>query len=282
MALLAPTCGRAATPSVAETSHTFRMQIAAIETRHGGRLGVAVFDSASHVSLSFNADERFPMCSTFKFLAVADILTRVDKGTEHLARRIPYGPGDLLGYAPITRAHVGDGSMPLFDLCAAAIEWSDNTAANLLLEIIGDPAGYTRFARSLGDRVTRLDRNEPTLNTCIPGDQRDTTTPEAMLRDMQAILLGTVLSPRSRLQLEAWMIAGQVGGKRIRAGVPLSWRVGDKTGSGDNGTANTLAIMWPPARSPILAAVYYTGSSAPTDTLNAVNADVGRVIAKMF
>jgi beta-lactamase class A len=172
--------------------------------------------------------------------------------------------------------------MTLADLCAAAIDWSDNTAANLILQAIGGPAGFTQFARSLGDSVTRLDRNEPGLNEATPSDERDTTSPRAMAEDMRQALLGDVLSEASRLKLEAWLIDDRVGDKRLRAGLPLGWRIGDKTGSGDHGTANTIAIIWPPERAPILAAVYYTESSAPMDVRNAIHKEIGALIAETF
>jgi beta-lactamase class A len=257
-------------------------RIAAIEARAGGRLGVAVLDTQSGRRLAHRADERFPLCSTFKVLAAAAVLERVDAGTERLDRRIAYGLGDLLEYAPVTKTHVGDGAMSLADLCAAAIQWSDNTAANLVLLAIGGPAGVTRYARFLGDEITRIDRDEPSLNAAIPGDERDTTTPAAMARDLQTLLLGDALSEGSRRQLEAWMAGDKVGDQRLRAGLPPSWRIADKTGSGDHGTADTIAILRPPARAPILAAVYYTESSAPMDTRNAVHREVAEAIARAF
>ncbi len=198
------------------------------------------------------------MCSTFKLLASAAVLKRVDQGAERLDRTIAYGPSDLLEYAPIAKTHAAQGGMTLAEACAAAIDWSDNTAANLILQAIGGPTGFTQFARSLDDNVTRLDRNEPSLNTAIPGDERDTTSPRAMAEDMRRVLIGDVLSEASRRQLTAWLIGDKVGDKRLRAGLPLSWRIGDKTGSGDRGTTNTIAIIWPPERGPIIATVYYT------------------------
>ena len=222
------------------------------------------------------------MCSTFKLLASAAVLKLVDEGKESLDRTIPYGPADLLEYAPVAKAHLGEGGMRLGDVCAAAIDWSDNTAANLILSVIGGPAGFTIFARSLGDQTTRLDRDEPSLNTATPGDARDTTTPLAMARDLQAVLLGGVLSDASRRQLEAWLIADKVGDKRLRAGLPPSWGIGDKTGRGDHGTANAIGIIRPPGRGPLLAAVYYTESDAPPDARNAVHKKVGQIIAATF
>jgi beta-lactamase class A len=253
-------------------------RIAAIEKAAGGRLGVAVIDSGSGRRIAHRADERFPMCSTFKVLAAGAALKRIDAGADRLDRALAYGPADLLEYAPISKAHVGAGAMSLADACAAAIQWSDNTAANLVLGAVGGPNGVTAFARMLGDGVTRLDRNEPTLNSAVPGDERDTTSPMAMARDLQTLLLGEVLSAASRQQLEAWMIGDKVGDQRLRAGLPADWGVGDKTGTGDHGVANAIAILRPPGRAPLLASVYYAESDAPIEARNAVHRDVALAI----
>jgi beta-lactamase class A len=257
-------------------------RVAAIEAAAGGRLGVAVVDAAGALRLAHRADERFPMCSTFKALAAAAALKRVDAGADRLDRRIAYGPADLLEYAPVAKAHVGEGAMSLADVCAAALQWSDNTAANLLLKTIGGPPAVTAFARSLGDSVTRLDRDEPTLNAAIPGDLRDTTTPAAMAADLRALVLGDALSEASRRQLEAWMAGDKVGDKRLRAGLPADWGIADKTGTGDHGVANTIAILRPPGRPPLFAAVYFAESDRSPDERNAVHRDVARVIVEML
>lgn len=282
LAAAAPLGVRAAPLSAEERLDAANKRLAWIEEREGGRLGVAIIDTQTSWTLEHRADERFPMCSTFKLLAAAAALKRVDDGAERLDRVIAYGPGDLLDYAPIAKTHVTSGGMTLGDLCAAAIDWSDNTAGNLVLAAIGGPAGFNEFVRSLGDSVTRLDRNEPALNEATPGDDRDTTTPRAMTEDMRQVLLGDVLSEASRRQLEAWLIDDKVGDKRLRAGIPLTWRIGDKTGSGDHGTANTIGILWPPERAPIIAAVYYTESSAPMDVRNAIHQEIGALIAETF
>jgi beta-lactamase class A len=273
---------RAASSSPEDRMKLANERLAAIEKREGGRLGVAVLDSGGAPGLAHRAGERFPMCSTFKLMASAAVLKRVDEGKERLDRVIPYGPGDLLEYAPVTKAHVADGGMTLGSLCAAAIDWSDNTAANLVLDAIGGPLGFTAFVRSTGDSVTRLDRNEPTLNTSIPGDERDTTTPQAMAEGAQKVLLGNDLSEAPRAQLEAWLISDKVGDKRLRAGLPPSWGIGDKTGSGDHGTANVVAILRPPGRAPLIAAVYYTESDASMDARNAIHKEIGGIIAETF
>ncbi len=271
-----------AAPSTEERLALANKRLADMEAREGGRLGVFVRDTATGATIEHRADERFPMCSTFKLLAAAAALKRVDQGAERLDRKIAYGPSDLLEYAPVAKAHVAEGGMTVADLCAAAIDWSDNTAGNLILESIGGPAGFTEFARSLGDAVTRLDRNEPTLNESLPGDERDTTSPRAMAGTMQKVLVGDALSDASRSQLQTWLIGDKVGDKRLRAGLPPSWRIGDKTGTGDRGSTNAVAIIWPPGRAPLIATVYYTGSSASVDARNAVHKEIGALIAETF
>ncbi|PBB89463.1 class A beta-lactamase [Mesorhizobium sp. WSM3864] len=256
--------------------------VEALESRNGGRLGVMVLGTGTDAAIEYRADELFPITSTFKFLAAAGVLKAVDDGKARLDDRIVYAASDVEpGYSPVTKEHSGEG-MTLEDVCAAAVVWSDNTAGNLLLRVLGGPQGLTRFARTLGDDVTRLDRTEPTLNTAIPGDKRDTTSPRALLGDARRILLGDALSPASRKRIEAWLIEDKVGGARIRAGLPAAWGIGDKTGSGDNGTTNTVALLWPPNGAPILAAVYYTGSTAPRASREAVHADVARIIVETF
>ena len=220
------------------------------------------------------------MCSTFKFLAAAAVLKRVDEKKENLDRFVRYSAKDILEYAPVTKEHLKDGGMTLGALCAAAIERSDNTAGNLLLDAIGGPAGLTNFARNLGDKITRLDRKEPDLNSATPGDERDTTSPRSMLGDMTRLLTGDVLSQSSRRQLEDWLQGNKTGADMIRAGVPKNWIIGDKTGRGSNGATNDIAIVRPPGRAPILLAIYSVGSKASTDDRAAAIAEVAKVVAE--
>ncbi|MGA9422491.1 MAG: class A beta-lactamase [Rhodanobacteraceae bacterium] len=252
-------------------------RLSALERRHGGRLGVSMLDTGTGRRVSHRGDERFLMCSTFKLLAVAAVLARVDGGKERLDRRIVFGKEDLLPYAPVTRRHVGAPGMTVAELCQAAITLSDNTAANLLLASLDGPPAVTAFARRLGDRVTRLDRTEPELNVGAPGDTRDTTTPNAMLGSLHAVLLDDALSDASRAQLLEWLRACTTGKERLRASLPDGWRVGDKTGSGPHAETNDIAIIWPPKRKPLLVASYYAESTENAASRNKVLAEVGRV-----
>ena len=255
-------------------------RLQALESLHGGRLGVSILDTGTGKRVGHRADERFPMCSTFKFLAAAQVLSRVDRGEERLDRRIAYTKDDLVAYSPVTEKRIGAG-MTLAELCHATITLSDNTAGNLLLASFGGPAGLTAFARSLGDSVTRLDRWETELNEAIPGDPRDTTSPAAMLDDMRSLLLGDTLSPASRKQLVDWLIATSTGDKRIRGGLPKGWPAGDKTGTSNNGVTNDIAIVWPPGRGPLLVAAYYAEYAQPKEARNAIIAEVGRIAASL-
>lgn len=280
--LLPATRLRAASLSGEEALRAAEKRLVELEKEHGGRLGVMVLNTGTNAHFGHRIDERFAMCSTFKFLAAAALLKKVDAGKARLDQEIAYGEKDLLDYAPETKKHVAEGHMRLGDLCAAAIQWSDNTAANLILKQIGGPAGFTRYARSIGDKVTRLDRTEPTLNTAVPGDPRDTTTPAAIAHTLEIVLTKGVLSAASVRQLEDWMIGDKVADARLRAGLPKDWSIGDKTGTGDNGTANVVAVIRPPNRKPLFAASYLTGSKGTPAERNAVHAEVGRVIGEAF
>ncbi len=271
--LIAARTGLAGSPA-----EPLRAEFERVEAATGGRLGVALLDSGSDRMVAYRADERFPMCSTAKVLACSALLARVDKGQESLDRRIRYTLADLVAHSPATGEHVGGDGMTLAALCEAALTLSDNTAMDLILAALGGPAAVTGFARSLGDPVTRLDRTEPSLNEAAPGDPRDTTTPAAMANNLRKLALGGALSPRSRDQLCEWMVANTTGDAKLRAGVPRPWRVGDKTGNGDQGSSNDVAVMWPPNRAPVVAVVYLTGATAVSEEARAAaSAAVGRV-----
>jgi beta-lactamase class A len=260
----------------------FANRILSIEERTGARIGVAALDTGSGKRFDYRSEERFPMCSTFKFLAAAAVLKRVDDGQEKLDRFVTYGAKDILEHAPVTKEHLKDGGMKLGPLCAAAIEQSDNTAGNLLLDTIGGQGGLTSFVRGIGDKMTRLDRKEPELNSALPGDERDTTSPAAMCADMQRLVLGNVLSESSRHQLEDWLRHNETGTLMIRAGVPKAWIVGDKTGRCGNGAINDVAIIRPPGRAPILVAVYSIGLTSSADDRAATVVEAARVIVEFM
>ncbi|HVZ99728.1 MAG TPA: class A beta-lactamase [Caulobacterales bacterium] len=281
-ALALSACG-ASTMGASSEETAAEPALAAIEARLGGaRLGVAVLDTGGGQWLANRPRERFAMCSTFKLPLVANVLWNSTHAGAQLRDSVRFSRKDLLDYAPVTRAHVGEGSLTVEQLCEAAITLSDNTAANLLLGSVMGPEGLTNFLRAHGDSVTRLDRTEPTLNENAPGDERDTTTPEAMVRTMREMLLGDTLTPALREKLIGWMVACQTGQERLRAGLPADWRVGDKTGTGANGAHNDIAIALPPGRAPILIASYISDGSANDDARDAAHADVAHVVARAF
>ncbi|PUA17137.1 class A beta-lactamase [Glaciimonas sp. PCH181] len=258
-----------------------QMQLAALETQTGDRLGVHAINTADGGQLGHRADERFPFCSTFKVLAISAILARSAHEDGLLQQRIHYSPSEMVSYSPITERHVADG-MTIAELCAAALQYSDNTAANLLIKALGSPASVTAFARTIGDNTFRLDRWETALNSAIPGDPRDTTTPAAMAHSLQRLALGDGLAPPQRAQLQQWLQGNTTGAKRIRAGVPADWQVGDKTGSGDYGATNDVAVLWPPGKPPIIVALYFTQREKEAKSREDVLASAARIVVKAF
>jgi beta-lactamase class A len=252
-----------------------------LETSLDGRLGVSALDTGSGKSIVYRATERFPMCSTFKAVLAAAILDRSTRDDSLLTQRISYTSSDLVTYSPITEKNVGDG-MLIAELCAAAVRYSDNTAANLLLTVLGGPGGLNAYARSAGDDNFRLDRWETDLNTAVPGDPRDTTTPGAMTDLLFRLALGTLLPEAQRLKLQDWLRGNTTGDTRIRAGVPVDWVVGDKTGTGSYGTANDIAVLWPSQQKPIVLTIFTTRRAKDAEARNDILASATRVVVDSF
>ncbi|KWC88540.1 class A beta-lactamase [Burkholderia cepacia] len=255
--------------------------LAELESSVGGRLGVCAIDAASGRVIAHRADERFPFCSTFKAMLSAAVLAQSVERPALLQQRVTYTRADLVNYSPVSEKHVGEG-MTVAALCEAAIQYSDNSAANLLMKLLGGPSAVTAYARSIGDDTFRLDRLETELNTALPGDLRDTTTPAAMAASMRVLMVGDALPAAQRAQLVAWMRGNKVGDKRLRAGVPAGWTVGDKTGTGDYGTTNDAGVVWSPSRAPIAVAVYYTQARADARAKDDVIASVARIVVQAF
>ncbi|MCR4265774.1 class A beta-lactamase [Nitratireductor sp. ZSWI3] len=263
-----------------EVSDALQRRFPEIEKRVGGRLGAAITDTQSGRRWTYRADERFPMNSTFKAFACAAVLARVDAGKEDLERRVDIRKEDLANWSPVTEKRVGGRGMTIGELCEAASTMSDNTAANLLVDALGGPRGWTDFMRGIGDAVSRLDRKEPGLTQGTPGDPRDTTTPEAISASLRKLVFGDVLSAASREQFVKWLVDNRVGQPLLRAGLPADWRIGDRTGAGGHGTRGIVAVIWPPERQPVMAAVYVTETKVSLDERNAAIAEIGRLLAQ--
>lgn len=248
----------------------------------GGRLGLAALDVRSGRSIMFDANSRYAMASTFKLALAAMVLAAVEARRLSLTDRLAVRPEHLLSHAPVVRAAGQGAKLQISRLCAAIVEVSDNGAANMLLERLGGPAALTAFIRRCGDRLTRLDRYEPQLNSNLPGDPRDTTTPAAMVQLMRTLLIDGPLRPRPRQQLAQWMVRSNRGLDRLRAGLPKDWRVGSKAGTAARGAVNDLVIAWPPRRGPILIACYLDAPNATYDVAAAVHREVARRASAAF
>jgi beta-lactamase class A len=253
------------------------------QTLQGGRIGVAALNTAAGAWLRHRADERFAMCSTFKWVLAAFVLNKIEGGALQADARVRYTAADLLGNSPVTQANVARGWMTIEDMCAAAVSQSDNAAANLLFAQVGGPAALDVFVHAHGDTVTSFDRTEPELNQIVAGDERDTTTPAAMTSTMQTLLLGdAALGEASRQRLLGWLEATTTGVHRLRAGLPAGWRIGHKTGTGGQGAANDVAILWPPGGAPILVSCFVLAPEVDDATRDAAHAAVARTIAETW
>jgi beta-lactamase class A len=257
-------------------------QLKRIHKRVGGRLGVHILDSQSGKRIAYTDDARFAMASTIKLPLAAALLWQADHGAFPLTHELLVGRDDLVTNSPVLEPQVtaGMSSMSVRDLCRSAVTFGDNAATNVLLRAIGGPAALTQFVRSTGDELTRFDRTEPDLNSNLPGDERDTTTPRAMAETMLKIFTQDLLSLPSRALLIDWMTGARSGLNRVRAGLPKNWQAGDKTGTGQYGAFNDLVLAWPPGRRPIIAAVYMSESTSTSEVLAAAQAEIGTLIAR--
>ncbi|HHG8774107.1 TPA: PLA/ORN/TER family class A beta-lactamase [Raoultella planticola] len=250
------------------------------ESQLQARVGYAELDlSSGRLLTGYRSAERFPLMSTFKVLLCGAVLSRVDAGEEKLDRRIHYRRQDLVEYSPVTEKHLSDG-LTVAELCAAAITLSDNTAANLLLTTLGGPQGLTAFLRRSGDRTSRLDRWETALNEALPGDARDTTTPEAMAQTLRHLLTGNVLSAASRLQLQRWMVDDKVAGPLLRSALPAGWYIADKTGAGSRGSRGIVAALGPDGQASRIVVIYLTETKASMDERNKQIAAIGETLVQ--
>lgn len=269
-----PVCFLPAIAGAADPDQEF----ATVEQDLGGRLGVWAVDTGSGRVFAYREHERFAMCSTFKVLAAAAALARSVDEPGFLRRRIRYSEDDMIRFSPVTERHHTDG-MSLEQLCAAALTYSDNTAADLILRQVGGPEGLTQYARGIGDSMFRLDRWGLERHTAYPGDPRDTTTPAAMGATLEALLLGQVLPARERALLTGWMRDCATGTRRIRAGIPAHWDLAHKTGTGGYGSANDVGMIWPPDGAPIVLSIYTTRHEKDSKPRSDIIATTARLVA---
>ena len=241
------------------------------------RIGISFYDENNNKTWQYNGDQSFPLVSTFKAFACAALLARVDSNQDTLERAIPVHKNQLITYSPITEKYI-DKTMTNAELCSAAITLSDNTAGNLILKNIGGPSGLTQFMRSIGDEKTQLSRWEPELNEANPGDTRDTTSPNAIVKSLRKVLLGSYLSISSQKQLTDWLLHDKVADGLIRSILPNDWKIGDKTGAGGYGSRAIIAVIWPPERKPVFISIYLTQTKASMDIRNHTIVEISKVI----
>ena len=269
--------------SIANADPAFNERLAQLEKDSGGRMGVYAINTANHQKLQYRAEERFPFCSTGKVMVISAVLKKSETDPEVLQKKITYTQQDIKQseYAPITEKFMNNG-MSVAELSKAAMEYSDNAALNLLMNLIGGLEVVNSYARSIDDSVFRIDRFEPELNSAIPGDYRDTTTPSAMGNSLLKLTLGNALQPSQRVLLLDWMKNNTTGNFKIRAAVPKNWVVGDKTGRGKYNTTNDIGIIWPPHCDPIIMVIYFTENKSDSIDRSNIIASAAHLIISEF
>ncbi|MEU9284257.1 class A beta-lactamase [Streptomyces sp. NPDC048275] len=272
----------AAGPAYANTrAQDIRSRLRELEEQHGARLGAFAHNPVTKATVRYRAEERFPILSTFKPLAAAAILRDLDHDGETLAKRIHYTAADVVENSKITEKPENlAAGMTIAELSAAAIDYSDNTAGNLLLRELGGPTAVTRFCRSLGDETTRLDRWEPVLNSAEPWRVEDTTTPAAIARTYARLVLGNALNPQDRERLTDWLLANTTSTERFRAGLPEDWTLADKTGGGKYGANNDVGIAWTPDGTPVVLAVLTTRSTVDAPYDHPLIAETAKILSE--
>lgn len=262
--------------AIEDTKMTSRITIkkfVQLEKKFDARLGVYAIDTGTNKTIAYRPNERFAYASTYKVLAAAAVLKK--NSIEKLNEVIHYSKDDLVTYSPITEKHVDTG-MSLKEISEAAIRYSDNTAGNILLQQLGGPKGFEKSLKQIGDHVTKANRFETDLNSAVPGDIRDTSTAKALATDLKAFTVDNTLTKRTILT--DWMRGNATGDELIRAGAPIGWEVGDKSGAGSYGTRNDIAIVWPPNRAPIILAILSNRFTKDAHYDNALIAEAAKVV----
>lgn len=263
-------------PAIAFDSANLSRTVRGEEVRLGARIGVSVLDTKDGTGWNHRGDERFPLNSTHKVFACAAFLGKVERSEIALGNAVSVSPSVVVAHSPVMEKHLAPRTISLEGVCAASVSHSDNTAANLIIEVIGGPSGLTAFMRRIGDEKTRLDRREPELNQSAPGDVRDTTTPNAIVDSLRRILLGDVLTEQSRALLTSWMVDDKVADALLRSAIPKAWKIADKSGAGGYGSRSIVAVVWPASRPPAVIAIYIAQTAASMPESNAAIARIGK------
>jgi beta-lactamase class A len=285
----------------------------------GGRVGVGAIHLESGDTLFLNADEGFPMASTYKVPVATRVLDRVDRGELRLDSLVRLAPGDLHpGSGTLTALFDEPGvTLPLHTLIELMLLISDNSATDLVLEAAGGAGAVTGHMRAIGLDQIRVDR--PTVRLIadwigieeLPSDDVDATTFEALSdsvseeeraaaakafdadprdtatpRDMAALLAmihrREILSEESSARLLDIMRRSTTGAGRIKGLLPPEVEVGHKTGT-IGGTTNDVGVIeLPDGAGHVALAVFVKASERDVATRERAIAQIARAVYDYF
>lgn len=291
------------------------------ERARPGVLGVGLMNLESGETWLFNGDLRFPMQSVFKAPLGAAVLAEVDAGRVGLEQVVTIEERDISpDHSPIADAWPQRRDYTVRELLAAAVGGSDNTAADVLMKLIGGPGAVTSWLNDHHVSEIRIDRYERELQPQSVGlgsfriawkggqafeaamdgvpppmrraamnaylaDARDTATPRGLLTFFYVLEEEKLLSPASRALLMKIMTETQSGAARLKAGFPPGSILAHKTGAartdlGVSSATNDIGVVTLPDGRRYAVAVFLKAATLGAPEREKIHADVARAITR--
>jgi beta-lactamase class A len=311
LAALALAC---AAPASAATTAPVQAEIARISNQVDGVVGVAAWRlDGRGPRILVNAEQQFPMASTFKVPIAGTVLSQVDNGRLKLDQLVPVDPNMMVESEGLAETFSHPGvSVSVENLLELMLTVSDNTATDTLEKLVGGPAVVTQWVRSQGIAGLRVDRdtagmirdfyglpNGPSFPDSLTAglkanpnleekgdkpdpkfdaDPRDTATPAAMAQLLERIYTGKALSPASTKLLGEIQQRNTTGKARIRARLPAGTVVAEKTGTIGGSVNNVGVISLPGDGGKLIVAVFIKQSNKPIEDRERVIADISRAL----
>lgn len=302
----------AASPALSAPA-AIEAEIARLGAPADGVVGVAAWRTDGRgPKVLINADQPFPMGSTFKVAVAGAVLARVDAGQLSLDQLVPVPWGAMVESEGLAETFKHPGvSVSVKNLLELMLTVSDNTAADMMTNLAGGPAAVTAWVRRQGVEGLRVDRDtsgllrdffhigpgpfpdalaaavkadpgledrSSKLNPQFDDDPRDTSTPRAMSTLIQRILTGQALSPASTKLITEIMERNTTGKARIRGRLPAGVTVAEKTGTIGASLNDAGMISLPGNGGKVMVTVFIRKSTKPFEDRELAIADISRAL----
>lgn len=267
-----------------KTNHSLNEAVQPWLTAITGTIGIFARIDEKELLFSYNSDQLFYLASTYKIPIVIECLRQVDAGLISLDQWVEVTEGDVPLYSPILdHRHFSYPGVKLNvkNLIRLMVEYSDNTASDLILKLSGGTKSVNDFLKTFGlaDKI-KIDTStaESFLLTDEDSILKDRGTPEAMANLLIQLLHGKLLSAASTQFLLECMQRCKTGNGRIRALLPAETVVASKTGT-VTGFVNDIGIIdLPQNKGKLILAIYTKESSATIKESEQVIANIAKII----